>query len=215
MINKETFKDITYGMYLVTTKTNKPSGCIINTLTQITSENPLVSISLNKNNNTTNEIKESKKFAISILTENTDMNLIKTFGYFSSKTTNKFENIKYEEIENLPIVKENMTSYLICDVENIVDCETHYIIIGRVVKTEKLEELTPMTYKYYHEVLKGISPKNAPTYIEQKSSDSYRCSICGYIYDNNKEDIKFEDLPADWKCPLCGVGKEMFEKINN
>lgn len=41
----------------------------------------------------------------------------------------------------------------------------------------------------------------------------YRCIACGYIYDEEKEGTKFEDLPEDWTCPLCGVGKDMFEKV--
>ena len=41
----------------------------------------------------------------------------------------------------------------------------------------------------------------------------YRCTVCGYIYDEEKEGKKFEDLPDDLTCPLCGVGKEMFEKV--
>jgi len=41
----------------------------------------------------------------------------------------------------------------------------------------------------------------------------YKCMACGYIYDDEKEDVKFEDLPEDWVCPLCGVGKDMFEKV--
>ena len=40
----------------------------------------------------------------------------------------------------------------------------------------------------------------------------YRCMACGYIYDDEAEGVKFEDLPEDWVCPLCGVGKDMFEK---
>lgn len=41
----------------------------------------------------------------------------------------------------------------------------------------------------------------------------YRCTICGYIYDDEKESVKFEDLPDDWKCPICGIGKDAFEKV--
>ncbi len=41
----------------------------------------------------------------------------------------------------------------------------------------------------------------------------YRCIACGYIYDDNNESVKFEDLPDDWTCPLCGVGKDMIEKV--
>ena len=41
----------------------------------------------------------------------------------------------------------------------------------------------------------------------------YRCTICGYIYDDAKEKIKFEDLPDDWKCPLCGAPKNLFLEV--
>ena len=41
----------------------------------------------------------------------------------------------------------------------------------------------------------------------------YRCKICGYIYDEEKEGVKFNDLPVDWKCPLCKEPKTSFEKI--
>ena len=81
MIDKQVFRNISYGMYLVTTNNKKKNGCIINTLTQITSENPIISISINKNNFTNNEIKESKKFAVSILSIDTDSEVISNFGY--------------------------------------------------------------------------------------------------------------------------------------
>ncbi len=42
----------------------------------------------------------------------------------------------------------------------------------------------------------------------------YRCTICGYIYDDAKEDVKFADLPEDWTCPLCGATKDMFEEVS-
>ena len=50
--------------------------------------------------------------------------------------------------------------------------------------------------------------------------DKYLCIICGYIYDPAEGDpenaippgTSFEDLPDDWVCPACGVGKEYFEK---
>lgn len=38
----------------------------------------------------------------------------------------------------------------------------------------------------------------------------YKCTICGHIYDEEVEGVKWDELPADWKCPLCGVGKDMF-----
>ncbi len=51
--------------------------------------------------------------------------------------------------------------------------------------------------------------------------DKYQCTACTYVYDPEVGDpeggippgTRFEDLPEDWVCPLCGVGKDMFEKI--
>ncbi len=40
----------------------------------------------------------------------------------------------------------------------------------------------------------------------------YVCKICGWVYDPSENDnVAFEDLPADWTCPVCGVGKGDFE----
>lgn len=43
----------------------------------------------------------------------------------------------------------------------------------------------------------------------------YKCTVCGYIYDDEKESVKFEALSDDWTCPLCGVGKDLFEKVED
>ena len=39
-----------------------------------------------------------------------------------------------------------------------------------------------------------------------KGRVAWRCSICGYI-------VEAEELPDDFKCPICGQGKEVFERI--
>ena len=42
----------------------------------------------------------------------------------------------------------------------------------------------------------------------------YKCTICGHIYDEEKEGVKFADLPADWKCPICKQPKSKFEPVD-
>ena len=42
----------------------------------------------------------------------------------------------------------------------------------------------------------------------------WRCTICGYEYDEAKEGVPFEQLPEDWACPVCGAPKDAFEKIS-
>lgn len=220
-MDKKIFRDITYGMYIVTTCDNekKNVGCVINTLTQITSSDPIIAISLNKDNYTNRALKWNRKFAISLISVDTPKEVIGTFGYHTSKEINKFENVDYEMIDDLPIVKENTCGYIIAEYIDLVECNTHDVIIAKVLSTKKELDTKPMTYQYYHENLKGTSPKNAPTYVEEKPEEAsniskYRCQLCGYIYDDAKEEVKFEDLPEDWKCPLCGATKDQFEKIN-
>ena len=51
--------------------------------------------------------------------------------------------------------------------------------------------------------------------------EKYRCTVCGYIYEEEKgypdEGIapgtKWEDVPSDFVCPVCGASKEMFERV--
>ena len=51
--------------------------------------------------------------------------------------------------------------------------------------------------------------------------DRWRCIPCDYVYDPAEGDkeggiepgVAFEDLPEDWVCPICGVGKDEFEKV--
>jgi rubredoxin len=54
---------------------------------------------------------------------------------------------------------------------------------------------------------------------ERRTAMKYVCVTCGYVYDPEIGDpdsgiapgTAFEDIPEDWVCPLCGVGKDMFE----
>lgn len=41
----------------------------------------------------------------------------------------------------------------------------------------------------------------------------FQCEICGYIYDDAKEKVAFNDLPEDWTCPVCGAEKKDFKQI--
>ena len=48
---------------------------------------------------------------------------------------------------------------------------------------------------------------------KDRKMEKYVCTVCGYVYDPEENDgVKFEDLPEDYVCPLCGVGKDLFDK---
>lgn len=67
-------------------------------------------------------------------------------------------------------------------------------------------------------------PRNDTSNIEARRlvMDKYICQVCGYVYDPAVGDsgngvqpgTSFEDLPEDWVCPECGVGKDQFEKLD-
>jgi rubredoxin len=42
----------------------------------------------------------------------------------------------------------------------------------------------------------------------------YRCAVCDYEYDEEQEGVKWEDLPDDWVCPVCGAEKVVFSPID-
>jgi rubredoxin len=41
----------------------------------------------------------------------------------------------------------------------------------------------------------------------------WRCTVCGYVYDEAKEGKKFADLPDDWSCPVCNAPKDAFVQM--
>jgi len=227
----EAFFQISYGLYLVTSKKgNDINGFIGNTVFQVTAIPPTVAISVNRNNLTHEYIESSEVFAISVLGQNVDKELIQTFGYKSGREINKFENRHWDKSTlGLPLIKNASTAVFECAVINKISVGTHTIFVGKILSAEKINnDSSPLTYDYYRAVFKGASPKNAPTYIDtsklNKSGGSmedkkYTCQICNYVYDPEKGDPEhgiapgtaFEDIPDDWVCPVCKAGKDKFK----
>lgn len=166
-MNINALTKLSYGMYVIGTKDkNRFCGCIANSLIQITADPITVAVSINHNNYTNECIKNSKEFSICVLGEKINPIIIGTFGFRSARDFNKFENINHTTIEGLPVCSDSC-AYLICKLINTVETQTHTIFIAKVEQCETIKDDTPMTYAYYHNVIKGKSPKNAPTYISQ------------------------------------------------
>jgi len=227
-MNKSALHKISYGLYIVTSgQDGKFNGQVANSMFQVTSDPATVAISINKQNYTNELIKLSRKFVVSILSEETPMTFIGLFGFKSGREVNKLQNVKTKTgTTGVPVVLENTVSYLEVEVENELDCGTHTIFVGKIVDCDVVSNAEPMTYAYYQKVKGGKSPKTAPTYSKEEptaapqDAANYVCSVCGYVYDPAKGDpdngaapgTKFEDLPASWTCPVCGAEKSKFEK---
>lgn len=232
MINFEALFNVTYGMYIVCSgKGDEGNGFISNSVFQVTAEPPQFAVCCNKENFTAELIKNTKSFSISVLKDETLTTLIGRFGYKSGKDFDKLEGINIKTGETgIPIVLNDSLSYVECKLGQTVDAGTHYIFIGEVINADVIVKGSPLTYAYYRNIKKGIAPKNAPTYIDKsklsetkkvEESKKYKCSICGHVYDPDLGDedygipkgTKFEDLPDDWKCPVCGAEKDDFVEI--
>lgn len=172
-------------------------------------------------------IEESGVFTVSVLGKETPMAFIGLFGFKSGRDLNRFENVAYRPGQTgAPVVLEHAVGYLEAELLDQLAVGTHIVFIGKVVASEITGGGEPITYTYYHGVKKGTAPVMAPTtFLEETGKeavkmDKYRCTVCNYLYDPETGDPEagiapgtpFEDLPDDWVCPLCGVGKEEFEK---
>ena len=164
-MDKFALTKLSYGMYVIGAKDlqNRLCGCIANSLMQITSEPATVALSINHNNYTNECIKNTKEFSVNILPQNINPLIIGTFGFRSARDVDKFANIKYKTINNLPVCEE-ACAYLICKLISTLETNTHTIFLANVENCEILKNEAPMSYDYYHNVIKGKSPKAAPTY---------------------------------------------------
>ena len=205
-------RNLSYGMYAIGVKgENAPSACIVNTVIQVTSANPtIIAVSMNHNNYSHECIVKHGIFTVSVLSEDTPGTVIGALGFNSGRDVNKLLNIRHRVLmEGVPVIKENTCCWFLCKVVGSIETSTHTVIIAGSEKSTGV----PMTYSYYHTVIKGSSPKNAPTYqpLEAASGsdgETYVCTICKYEYSD--PDTSFEELPDDWVCPICGAPKSAF-----
>ena len=183
MKNIKITRKITQGMYVLTTQNG---GCIVDAVSQISSgDNPLIAVSVMKNNYTNELLKKNDKFALSVLGKEVDPQIIKTFGFNSMRDIN--------------IISSSL-GYMICEKINEIDNDTHTLFVGRIIEADVYDDKEAMSYQYYQE------HKNELLKITNEDGNTkWVCSICGYIYEG-------EELPNDFTCPVCGVGKDFFDK---
>ena len=157
---------ISYGMYIICSKKGeKINGQTANSVIQVASEPPIISVCINKQNLTHEFIKESKVFTASVIAQTAPLKLIGGFGFKSGRDVNKFEGVNYKLGQSgAPVILDGTLGYLEAKVIDSVDVKTHTIFIGELVGAEVLGEGEPMTYAYYHVVKRGTTPKSAPSF---------------------------------------------------
>lgn len=197
MKNIKITRKITQGMYVLTTN---DGGCIVDAVSQVSAgEQPLISVAVMKSNYTNELLKKNNKFSLSILSKDVNPEIIKTFGFNTGRKINKFENIETTKVEKIDVINDSI-GYMVCEIVDFIENDTHTLFIGKVIEADVFEEKEPMSYGYYQEHKEELLKVTT-----EKGKTAWLCSICGYIYYG-------EELPEDFRCPVCKVGKEYFKK---
>ena len=206
-MNPKAMFNISYGLYVLTANLDgKDNGCIINTVTQVTSDPNQISIAVNKLNHTRDMIAASKKFTASIISQNADFELFKRFGFQSGKNVDKFAGFTAAQrgANEAMIINEGTNAYIAGWVTQEIDLGTHSLFIARVTDMDVLNDTPAATYAYYHQ---NIKPKPQALAPSKSGKTIWRCKICGYEYEG-------DELPADFICPLCKHPASDFERVN-
>lgn len=206
-INRNAFNCINYGLFLIgAAGANKPEGCIVNSLHQVTSSMPpKFSLTVNKSSETYKAIEASGHFSALVLAKDTPKELIDLFGYKSGRVVNKFEGYEVATDDNgSPYIKGLGLARLACKVVEKLDVGSHVLYIAQCSEAVPLSSGLALTLDDH--MNKGNSiPAAAPVIRALEEVTSWKCTICGYI-------AYKDELPEDYKCPICKAGKDKFVK---
>jgi flavin reductase (DIM6/NTAB) family NADH-FMN oxidoreductase RutF len=171
MIERKAFRSLSSGLYLITAREgDTKAGCVVNTVVQVASNPPMISVAINKENTTAQIIRETGQLVVTALSEDAPLDLISTFGFYCSRDTNKFASFYTQEDEGgIPYVLNACLARFSVKVTETVDAATHWLFVGEVEHSEVISQGNPMTYAYYHAVKGGKTPPRAATFNEGDS----------------------------------------------
>ena len=203
MDNKALYK-LSYGVFMLSAKTaEKANGCITNTGIQVANSPTRIAICVLNTNYTCDMIKESGKFALSLLDETCTFETIKHFGFQSGRNVDKMAGLNLpEDINGIPYLGWQTCSVISAKVVDSMDLGSHTMFIAEIEDAVLLSDNAPLTYADYQSKVKP-RPQEAK---KEREIVGWRCKICNYEYEG-------KDLPDDFLCPLCGHDKDDFEPI--
>lgn len=223
-IDKRALYAISAGVYVFTmTEGGRGIGRVVDAVSQVASEPKRVSVSLMKAGHTWQAAKTGAHFALTVLAEGAPLEVVQAFGYQSSEAADKFAGFDVvTDAAGTPYVTDGAVSEMSCDVMDVLDMGSHILVIGEVTEAQVFSREEPMTYAGYRKLKSGAATTAgaatpttattpAPTAASEEASAAapkygWRCMICGYV-------VAQDELPDDFTCPVCGVGKDMFERV--
>lgn len=156
-----------YGVYIITTKhEDHCNGQIATAVFQITADPVKMAVCLAKNTYTHELIEQSKIVGISVLAQNTSLPFIAKFGFKCGRNCDKLSGVDCKTgLLGCPLVIDNTLAIMEGIVVDSLDVDSHTLFVVEIKLAEKINDGIALTYEYYHEVIKGKSPSNAPTFV--------------------------------------------------
>lgn len=193
--------NIGYGLYVVTTNDGKKdNGCIVNTVTQVTSSPNRVAVTINKDNYTHHVVQQTGIMNVNCLSVEAPFSVFENFGFKSGRAEDKLKDMEELRSDNgLRFLPQYINAFFSLKVVNYVDLGTHGMFICDVTESRVITKAETMTYTYYQN---NVKPKP-----ETEGKKGFVCKVCGYVYEG-------DELPDDIVCPLCKHGAADFEPIS-
>lgn len=156
---------LSYALCVVSSHADgRINGQLANTVMQVTAEPVNLAVSISKQNLTHELIEKSRVFGVSVISDDAPLNFILPFGFRSGREIEKYAQAKHHIGKNrCPLLDENTTANYELRVVSSLDMNTHTLFIGELTDAAAMSEKQAMTYAKYR-MLKGKTPKNAPTY---------------------------------------------------
>ncbi len=207
--DRKVLHKMSYGLYVVTTEfAGRVNGQIADAVMQVNAApRQTVALSLNNDNFTTELIKQSGRIAISIISQNYDPALIANFGLQSGRDADKFAAFPAKLTEGgLPYYEgPGFCGWLAGPVIERLTVGSHTIFVMAAEEGQPGVDAEPLLYADYLAKKTRPQAEAAPAPAPAGDKPRWRCRVCGYVYEG--------ELPPDYRCPICGVGADMFERI--
>ena len=207
-MDRKITEKLDYGLYLASAAADgKLYGCIVNSISQVTSAQPQkFSLALNNNSATKKAVDQAGVLSITVISADCPDEIIKEFGYKSGRAIDKFSKFAPKTDANgSPYLTDGMAARIAFRVVDKLDAGSHTLYLLEEIESEVLSDAAGMTVRERKNRGNAVPPA-APVFITLDKQIGWKCTVCGYVYPK-------EELPPDYKCPICRAPASKFEKL--
>lgn len=207
-MDRKLTEKLDYGLYIASAAADgKYFGCVVNSLSQVTSSAPRkFSLSLNNGSATKKAVDTSGVLSITVVGADCPDEVLNEFGYKSGRAIDKFAKFEPQvDTHGSPYLKDGMVARVAFQVIDKLDAGTHTLYLIEAMDAEILADGAGMTVREWAKRGNEV-PATAPIFRTLDKQIGWKCTVCGYVYPK-------EELPPDYHCPICHAPASKFVKL--